>query len=115
MARLEIGGENGHWTPEEVGVFGRLFVTRRVSRSVNKKITDINERLSAAANDDEAFELVAEMMDALLAPTGGQKKTAGQVLREKWEADELFLDQIEEFSRQVQESAVQGPPTPAAS
>jgi hypothetical protein len=109
MARLEIGGTNG-WHPEEIGVFDVTFTTRRVSRSLNKKITELNEKIRLATDDEEAFDALAEMMDALLEPAPGKRKKAGAILREKWEADELFLDQINAFSDQVQETATR-PPT----
>lgn len=107
--RLELGGTNG-WHPEEIGVFGKVYTTRRVSRSVNKQINEINEKIRAAAGDDEAFEALAELMDLLLEPEKGKRKKAGDVLREKWEADELFLDQINAFSESVVEAAM-SPPT----
>ena len=110
MARISLGGQAAV-EAIEVELWDRVFAVRPITRSVQNKVDELQAKLNAAADADEAVALFAEQIGTLAEPTGGQKKTASAVIVEKWEADELEMAQIAAFVEQVQEAAAAGRPT----
>lgn len=112
MAVIRIGADT-HPEPDVVELFDHKFTVRRVTRSVQKGLETVDRKLRQLPEDtegDKVVSLMAEGLDALLAPNG--KRTAAKtVLTDAWKADRLSLDQIHELYDQVQESAAKRPPT----
>lgn len=103
--------------PDVVELLDHTFTIRRVTRSVQKKLEQVDKKLRALDADADGDQVVAAMadgLDALLEPNG-QRKAAKTVLVELWKTDVLALDQINQLYESVQESATKRPPTsPAA-
>jgi hypothetical protein len=112
MAVIRIGTDNLP-EPDVVEIFDHKFTIRRVTRSVQKGLEAVDRKLRAADDEEDADKIVALMaegLDALLAPNG--KQTAAKtVLMKLWKDDELSLDQINQLYEGVQESATKRPPT----
>ena len=112
MSRISLGGQAAKPVERtEIELWDRVFVTRPITKSVERQILDLEAKLEQAASSDDAVALFGELIDALTEPTGGQKKTASAVIVEKWEADKLEMAQIAAFVEQVQEAAAAGRPT----
>jgi hypothetical protein len=112
---IKIGADTAP-EPDSVELFGHTFTVKRVTRSVQKGLEGVDKKLRAMNDDEDADKIVtlmAEGLDALLAPNG-QGVPAKKVLVDAWKQDDLALDQINQLYEQVQESATKRPPTSAA-
>lgn len=101
--------------PDVVELFDHRFTVKRVTRSVQKGLEGVDKKLRAMGDSDDADKIVALMaegLDALLAPNGSGVP-AKKVLTDAWKADDLALDQINQLYEQVQESATKRPPISA--
>lgn len=100
--------------PDVVELFDHKFTVKRVTRSVQKALEQVDKKLSAdAASDadddsDKIVALMAEGLNALLAPAG-HKSSAKTVLVACWKDDRLSLDQLHSLYDGVQESAAARP------
>lgn len=108
--RVTLGAE----TPKkgadiEVELYDHLYTGRPITRSVQVALDGLDEKLDQATTGDAAVHVFAEMLDVLLTPANGKRKTAGKVILEQWEKDELSVGQIGRFFEQVQEAAAEGP------
>jgi hypothetical protein len=110
MTRVTLGAGAPERTVE-VELWDRVFVSRPVTRSISKRMRELEEQRIQAESDDEAMRAWAELMSLLTVPTNGQKKPAGQLILEKWEAEELSLGQIASFVEQLQDAALEARPT----
>lgn len=84
-----------------VNLFGRTFHPRPMTRSVVKQVEEANAAVQAATSSDEAVERMANLLDVALIPTGNQRKSAGTLVREKWEAEELDLQMLSAFHERI--------------
>lgn len=111
MARVSLGGDGGYQhEPVEVDLWGRVFHTRPITRSVKKRVTEIQGQLIEATDADIEAGLYADMIEAFTVPTNGQKKTAGQLIRERWEQDKLSDEELADFADRLREEMTR-PPT----
>lgn len=111
MARISLGGDDGYkHEPVEIDMWGRVFHTRPVTRSVKKRLAELQGALLETTDPDEEAGLYADMVEAFTVPTGGQKKTAGQLIREAWDADRLSDEELADFATRLQD-ALTSPPT----
>lgn len=83
--------------PVDVDLWGKKFVTVLETRSVQQKAQALHDKLANTSDDDEAFKLLAELVDVRLKPAGQGRKKPSELIIEKWEADELSLPQLEAF------------------
>ena len=107
MTRISLGGPSA--TPierTEVELWDRLFLTAPFTRSTAQRVSELEARLTEATTDDDAIALFGELLDVVLEPAAGQRKTASAILLARWQADELELAQISAFVSQVQQRAV---------
>jgi hypothetical protein len=112
VATIRIGADNLP-EPDTVELFDHKFTVRRITRSVQKGLEAVDRKLQASQDEEDADKIVglmAEGLDALLAPNGKQTP-AKKVLVDAWKADDLSLDQMRSLYEQVQESAALRPPT----
>lgn len=94
----------------EVDLFGRLFTLKTVTRSVQRSMDEMLERLNAAGEADDVVNAVGDLFDLLLAPTNGQRTTPKKIVADKWQGDELTLASLLAFLGDLQ-VAVESPPT----
>lgn len=108
--RPTLGSSNGDGPePIEIEMWGRIFTLRKVTRSVQRTISELSEKLDVTTDDDEAVVLFGDLIDAVAQPANGQRKTAGGLINEKWLADELEVAEIQRFAVEVQEAAAERP------
>lgn len=83
----------------EVDLWGKTFNTVPATRSVEKKIAELEGQLSQLNDDqsDEIVALTAQVIDLRLKPAGQARKRAGELVVEKWNSDELTLSQLLDF------------------
>lgn len=112
---LSLGGQQSDDRPS-VEVFGKPYKLRLITRSVQKSLEKVDRDLRAFMKDDDAdsdslVALLAGGLDALLAPDGAHRTSVKKIVTEKWEADEISLDELRRFSDELQEQAVAARPT----
>lgn len=116
MALVLSLGNDQRPEPDTVELFGHTFAIRRVTRSVQKNLEQVDKALAAMPDDSGGDDVVAAMsdgLDALLEPQDGKGKHAKTVLQDAWKRDLLGLDQLNDLYAAVQESAAKRPPTSA--
>ena len=91
-------------TDVEVELFGVTFKALTPTRSVLKDAGELEDALEAADNNDVSMDLIGRMLDARLKATNGGRKKPSQIIKEKWEADELSLPQIQMFVADLTEA-----------
>lgn len=111
MTRLTLGGQEETTEAVELELWERVFVLKPITRSVQRAADEIQQKLADEDDSDEAVRLFGELLDAISKSTNGQRKTAGQLINEKWLADELSLTALAQFVEQVREAADQQRPT----
>jgi hypothetical protein len=108
MSRLSLGG-----TPAlpsvEVDLWDRTYVARAMTRALTLEVEQLERKVREARSSDAGVEALADLIDAVLEPTGGQRKSAKALIVEKWKANELSVQQLVDFSDQLQGRA--DPPT----
>lgn len=106
MARVKI--ENAT-KATEVDLWGAIYRIKPVTRSVRNALDELDEaqRLEDAdlgededVSADRQVERVGEQWDILLEPVGDAPPPS-EVLKEKWEADEVSSATITEFDAQI--------------
>ena len=95
-----------------VEVFGGEYKIRAITRSVQRALDKVDKSMQALMKDDNStgdalVTVLADAMDALLAPTVDGQVSVKNVVVEKWEADELSLDGLRRFADELQEQAVE--------
>lgn len=82
----------------DVDLWGKAFETVPPVRSVSMKIAELERELDEAGDDnDKVVTLVSQVLDLRLKPAGNGRKKAGDLVVEKWQADELTLDALLDF------------------
>lgn len=107
MTRLTLGG--GQDEPVELELWERVYQLQPLTRTVQRRVEELQGKLRDEADSDEAVKLFGGLLDAISKPTNGQRKTAGQLIEEKWLADELSLGDLSAFIERVAEAAQQRP------
>jgi hypothetical protein len=111
MARVSLGGDNGYQhEPVEVDLWGRVFHTKPVTRTVKKRIVELQTKLLATTDADEEARIYADMVEAITVPANGSRKLAGAVIMERWDADKLSDEELADFAERLQEELTR-PPT----
>jgi hypothetical protein len=106
MAKVSLGDA---LTTVEVEVFGAKFKALPATRSVVNSIVDLEKKLEDAKDNDEQIAVIAELLDVRLKSANGSKKKASAIITEKWEADELGLDQIQGFVEDLNQAQLVRP------
>lgn len=93
----------------EVDLWGTAFSAVPITRSRQKRLLELQKELDAiedGAHDanDQAVSVLAEMLDQQLAPIGENDALASGVIVEKWQADELTVDQLVGFQERLVEA-----------
>lgn len=110
---LSLGGNEASERPV-VDVYGKQFTLRRITRSVEKALSQADRNMRSNDEDadgDAVVGILADVMDALLAPANGHRTTAKKLVMDQWNADKLSLDQVKKFADALQEQAVADRPT----
>jgi hypothetical protein len=81
----------------DVDLWGKKFETIPATRSVSVKSAELEVELNQTDDNDKIVELVAQVLDLRLKPAGNGRKKAGELVIEKWQADELTLDALLDF------------------
>lgn len=90
----------GSFEPVEVDLFGHEFETKQVTRSTQLALGELEELVDAAERDadaDKMVEALAQVLDLQLKGTDSKRTTAGDVVRKKWQGDELNLLDLVKF------------------
>lgn len=111
--RLSLGVEQ---TQPTVDVYGKLFVRRVHTRSVEKRLHEATREMRKIAADENSegdayIEVLAEIVDAMLAPEGGHRTPAKRIVIDKWNADALGVDELKAFVEALQEQSAEDRPT----
>jgi hypothetical protein len=87
----------------DVDLWGKKFETVPPTRSVLQQIAALEGKLREIPDDqtDDLVELLAQIIDLRLKPAGQGRKTASACILEKWNADELTVGQLIDFSEAV--------------
>lgn len=100
MTRLRI--DTGY-DPVEVDLWGALYETVDISRSLQKKAEKLEAQADATPSPDEQIALVAELMDIKLKPVGHEEQPS-KLIKAKWEKDNLTSRQLLRFVRSLGEA-----------
>ena len=87
----------------EVELWERIYVLNAVTRSVQRKLEEVQAQIEAAEESDAAVAAIAAGLDAMLAPANGQRIAAGKLVLDKWNADLLGIDELAVFFSDIQE------------
>ena len=93
----------------EVELDGRVFTVATMTRSRLKLVDAAEQELHAAATTDEVAAAIIKIIDTLVLPSGGQKKTAASVLTPLWEGDKLALPTLTQFLEDLQAASEERP------
>lgn len=94
----------------EVDLWGSLFVTVPITRSVQAKMEVLEQQvLDFQRADDETVEqendrfvaLQADLIDCAVKAAAGGRKKASTLVLERWNKDELTLDQLVTFRQRL--------------
>lgn len=91
MARVSIGQPTATY---EVDLWGTIYTAKPATRSVAKKGQALIERIEKATETDEAAAVYGDALDLRLEPANGKRVKASTIVKRKWEADEVTLDQL---------------------
>jgi len=100
--RPSLGAPRTEGRPE-VELYDRIFVTRPVTKSVQKNLEPVLEKLNGAQAADAAMLAIAEGLDLLLMPANGQRTSASKLVQENWDAEKLELGDLVVFFEDIQE------------
>jgi hypothetical protein len=83
----------------DVEMWDKTFETIPATRSVERNVAALERQLTELPDDDtdKMVELTAQVIDLRLKPKGNARKKAGELVIEKWQADELTLDALLQF------------------
>jgi hypothetical protein len=109
---LSIGSA---YEPVDVDLWGSAFVTVPSTKSVVAKVMaleaqvgEIEARGNGDGTPDEIVGLLADIVDAKVKPKGNGRTKAADLIRRKWNADELSIDELNSFVEALTEA--EGPP-----
>jgi hypothetical protein len=101
VARLSIASASER-EALEVDLWGSVFVRVPVTRTRQRQIKELDgelQKIDEAAEDadDRAVEVMARMLDCILAAEDGGRSKPSTLILKKWKADELAFDQLAGF------------------
>lgn len=99
--KVSLGGTA--YEAVEVDLWGSPYRTVAVTRSVSGKADAAHDKINAAEEPDAIVGAIAEMIDLRVRPVEGTKK-ASTLIKEKWKADELTVDQLFGFLGAIEEA-----------
>lgn len=86
------------YSAADVDMFGAPFVTVPATKTVRQQAAGLELELEQVGADDEkAIDVFGKILDLRLAPKGQGRKKPSQILREKWDADQVTVDQLSVF------------------
>lgn len=86
------------YTAADVDLWGTPFVTVAATKTVRQQANGLDVELEQVGEDDEkAIDLFGRILDLRLKPKANGRKKPSQLLREKWDADQVTIDQIGAF------------------
>lgn len=97
---VSIGGD---YHPVEVDLWGKQFVTVPATRSVSEKAEPLIDKLNEATDLEDIVKGIGALLDIKLNPVEGAKK-ASTLVREKWKADEVTIDQLNKLLDDIREA-----------
>jgi hypothetical protein len=106
VAKISLGA--GTFEGVEVDLWGSLYKTVRITRSVQNKVDNSLKKMDEDMTADQAVKVLADVIDARLEPQNGAGPPS-KLIMEKWKADELSLDQLQQFQSDLDEA--EAPPT----
>lgn len=86
----------GPYQSATVDLFGAIYTTRRVTRSVEKQSDDLSKQIDTAEDKgarDKAVALVGKVFDLLLEPGEGSPLASLKVVA-AWEGDEVDYQEL---------------------
>lgn len=102
MAPISITAEP--FVPVEVDLWGTVYRTVPVTRSVQKKLDALSGDIEAAGDDgDKVIEAIGQLLDALFEKTTAAKR-ASVLVSKKWKADELQFDRLLAFLSELRQA-----------
>lgn len=87
----------------EVELWDVIYKTVRPTRSVELKVFELEAKADQATDLDEMVDILAQIFDAGLEPVNGSKTKPSTLIKKKWKADEVTVDDLQRVSRQIQE------------
>lgn len=108
MARLSIAAEESEAL--EVDLWGTVFHRVPVTRTRQRKIKDLDAELqgldeTAEDADDKGVEIMARILDCILAAEDGTAKKPSTLILKKWKADELPFERLMVFLEDIGDAA----------
>lgn len=108
MARISLAESV---SPIEVDLFGRLYNTVPVTRSVQRAAVELEKSRGEVLNEEDAdadkvVEYLSLVLDLRLKPAAGGRKPASQVIQEAWQEDKLEVSAIVDLVTELSGAAV---------
>lgn len=97
---ISIGGD---YQPVQVDLWGAAYETVAATRSVTEKVDPLIDALNAAETPDDIVKAIGALLDVKLKAVEGARK-ASTLVKEKWKADQLSIDQLTKLLEDIQEA-----------
>lgn len=90
----------------DVGVelWGHLYTTRPITRSVQQLADDVQGKIEAANDTDTLMGLLADLIGVLLLPDDDTVPPAADLIREKWTDDAVSVSQLRKLAEDIREA-----------
>lgn len=88
------------YEPIEVDLWGTIYKTRPITRSVAQALLKAEEKLEVAEGTDAQVKALAEIISLRLE----NAKAAAALIDKRWKADELVLTQLFAFAEALAET-----------
>lgn len=98
--------------PTIVELFGKQYRLRPVTRSVQKGLEEMEGKLRNLDDDasgDDVVAVLAAGIEVLLAIEGAHRTHAEKLILDKWNADQLSVEQLRSYFEALEESAANRP------
>jgi hypothetical protein len=89
----------------EVDLWGAGYTAAPLTKSVIAKVEKAQQRLEAADSSNQTVKAVGALLDVRLVPTNGAGPPS-KLVQEKWDADELSMDQLLGFWQNLAEAGI---------
>lgn len=103
MSRIVLATERE--TQIEVEIGDRVFDLTRMTRSKQMALDEAEKGLEAAQTTDEVVAMIGGILSVMLVPQNGQKKSAGDVVKDLWMADKVELDDLTRLLDGIREAS----------
>ena len=113
MSRISI---EGSYQVIEVDLWGHTYETKEATRSVHRRVRELEAKVDGTENEDEQIACLAEMFDLKLVPVahkddGKRPVKASTLVKKKWQSDELSLTKILRFFYEIGDAEETARPT----